>query len=172
MTEKNLFYMALAVLLFASTIRVQSLVAVKSAEQQDPFLATGFLGTVESSAESASGVFRVERQVFDPDAKVILAVGADSLPGQAGFDDNFNGVVDDRGEMGAVGSDDLCLAPWNAQYQDWADCGNDVVVISRGAFVPIQQSGHVNSNQETRFLLYGRSGEKSSRVWTRLVLPK
>jgi hypothetical protein len=46
-------------------------------------------------------------QSYDPQARVVVGVGADGEPGAAGVDDGNNGVVDDRDELGATRSDDL-----------------------------------------------------------------
>ena len=42
-------------------------------------------------------------------SEVILTSGQDRLPGRAGFDDDFDGVMDNASELGAFGSDDFCL---------------------------------------------------------------
>ena len=76
---------------------------------------------------------------FDDDAPVLLGVGDDGAPGIAGEDDNRNGVVDERREHGAVGSDDVCLAPQDAEYAKVQE-HPDTIVISRGAFVRCQES--------------------------------
>ena len=73
-------------------------------------------------------------------AEVLLGVGADGQPGIAGVDDNVNEVIDDRSEMGAVGSDDECLAPADVGYSDMKAHPNSLV-ISRGTFVPCEESG-------------------------------
>ncbi len=46
----------------------------------------------------------------------LMGVGPDGQPGQAGFDDNQNQVVDDVGEMGWPGSDDLRAWEFNVDY--------------------------------------------------------
>jgi hypothetical protein len=74
---------------------------------------------------------------FDPDAAIVLSVGPDRAPGRAEFDDNVDGVVDERREMGAVGSDDTCLAPSDEGYPAAID-DPDSIVISRGGFVPCE----------------------------------
>ena len=72
---------------------------------------------------------------FDGTAAVIIDAGPDGQPGRKNADDNANGVVDDPREIGAVGSDDRCLAPSDEGYAE-ALQGDATVVISRGAMVP------------------------------------
>ncbi|QDT09472.1 hypothetical protein [Planctomycetes bacterium K23_9] len=114
---------------------------------------------------------------FDPNAIVLLAPGPDELPGQAELDDDFDGVIDNRAEMGAVGSDDVCLAPWNPGYQAAADRG-DAVEISRGAFVddgPVSV-GKAAANgvslspgqSDHRRLLI--TGTTRGRTWSRMIM--
>ena len=46
------------------------------------------------------------RQTYQPNALVVVDVGADGEPGAAGVDDANNGVIDDADETGATGTDD------------------------------------------------------------------
>ena len=71
---------------------------------------------------------------FDADAAIVLSVGADGQPGRRNQDDNRNGVVDDSGEIGAVGSDDRCAGPLDEGY-DAMSADPHSIVISRGGFV-------------------------------------
>ncbi|MDM4016557.1 hypothetical protein [Roseiconus lacunae] len=71
---------------------------------------------------------------FDADAAILLTSGADGLPGRGGEDDNLNGIIDDRSEMGAVPSDDRCLSPADPGYSGAAD-RDETMVISRGTYV-------------------------------------
>lgn len=86
---------------------------------------------------------------FSADAPVVLGTGPDGAPGRATVDDNLNGRIDERTEIGAVGSDDACLSPsdfgYTATLRD-----PDSFLISRGTFVPC----HVAS-QADRFLVDG-----------------
>ena len=75
-----------------------------------------------------------ERFEFSADAMVILGVGHDGQPGRAGVDDNGNGMLDDPSELGAVGSDDECLAPSDEGYDVTFNQPHSIV-ISRGAFI-------------------------------------
>ncbi len=74
---------------------------------------------------------------FDPDAQVLLGPGADLQPGIAAVDDDANLIVDDRSELGAIGSDDVCLGPADEGYRSLARDPMHLV-ISKGAFVPVQ----------------------------------
>ncbi|QDV82809.1 hypothetical protein [Planctomycetes bacterium TBK1r] len=76
----------------------------------------------------------VQPYCFADDVAVLLTVGKDGQPGQAEVDDNLNGVVDDRRETGAVGSDDECLGPADAGYHDALDRPG-TLSISKGGFV-------------------------------------
>ncbi len=66
---------------------------------------------------SQTGIDRVERQQFDDSAAVLSACGVDGQPGQAGQDDNLDGIADNAAELGAVRSDDQCVAPWESGYK-------------------------------------------------------
>lgn len=98
---------------------------------------------------SARGI-EVDRLVFDDSAAVLLTLGPDGKPGQADGDDNRDGVVDDAAEIGAVGSDDQCLAPWDREYAAARQQGGSVV-ISRGTFRRSEDDD--DPGREFRFLL-------------------
>ncbi|MGB7328527.1 MAG: hypothetical protein WBD31_26860 [Rubripirellula sp.] len=110
---------------------------------------------------------QIEKQTFDPNALVLITPGPDRLPGQAGKDDDLNGVVDNVGEMGAVGSDDLCLAPWNDGYDDAAE-QPDSITIGRGAYVPagsvtpaeVREWENGDRPDGVRYLIMTRTGNK------------
>ncbi|QDV43328.1 hypothetical protein Enr13x_31830 [Stieleria neptunia] len=72
---------------------------------------------------------------FADDVAILLTVGRDGQPGQADYDDNLDGIVDDRRETGAVGSDDECLGPADSGYQAALDLPG-TLAISKGGFVP------------------------------------
>ncbi len=113
---------------------------------------------------SAAGVRRVDRLRFDGAAAVVLTCGVDRKPGQADRDDNFDQIVDDSRELGAVGSDDQCVAPWEPEYAA-AVQQPGTSTISTGAFV---SNGNEPDEHETRFVLSGPSGDDS---WSWLVIP-
>ena len=104
------------------------LAAIASLLNNDP-------NAVSRVPELVDGIESVQIQVFDPNVPVLLGPGKDGAPGRLGFDDNFNGDLDDQQEIGAVGSDDTCLAPWNKEYQPTLE-HDQAVTISRGTFVP------------------------------------
>ena len=76
-------------------------------------------------------------QQFDPSARVRLLPGLDGQPGTAEFDDNFNGVIDDAGELGATFSDDLCIVEAS---QEPASQLEPSIVLQRGAYVAADKS--------------------------------
>ncbi|MCO8123650.1 hypothetical protein NHH03_18030 [Stieleria sp. TO1_6] len=83
---------------------------------------------------ATQGIRQLQRFVFDPEAAVYLGVGDDGAPGQAGLDDNANGIPDDPSEIGAVGSDDTCVSPADDHYLA-VQQSSQSVVVSRGAWV-------------------------------------
>jgi hypothetical protein len=124
-----------------------------------------------SAADRLAAASSIQRHVFDADAAVLLVPGDDGLPGQAGRDDDFDGVIDNQSEMGAVGSDDLCLAPWNHGYQVALQSGQ-AVVISRGTFVgdgytSPKQAASFQADAATRLLIQGRDGDQA---WSRMMI--
>ena len=99
---------------------------------------------------------------FDPDAAIVLDVGVDGQPGRAGVDDNFNGLVDDALELGAVGGDDRILTPLDPAYSV-ALAADSTRVMGRGAFVPRAESDDIddaNSREVRTAEIAGRT-----RVW-------
>ncbi|MCS7468363.1 hypothetical protein NZK35_17055 [Stieleria sp. ICT_E10.1] len=74
---------------------------------------------------------------FADDVPILLTAGHDGLPGKADVDDNLDGIVDDRRETGAVGSDDECLGPADEGYQAALDFPG-TLSISKGGFVPCE----------------------------------
>ncbi|MDV6033549.1 MAG: hypothetical protein F9B45_26355 [Phycisphaera sp. RhM] len=82
----------------------------------------------------SEGGDQVQPYCFADDVAVLLTIGQDGQPGQAEVDDNLNGVVDDRRETGAVGSDDECLGPADSGYQVALDTPG-TLAISKGGFV-------------------------------------
>ncbi|MCC9601487.1 hypothetical protein LOC67_13100 [Stieleria sp. JC731] len=71
---------------------------------------------------------------FDSKAAVLLTSGEDGFPGRAFEDDDLDGEIDDRSEMGAVPSDDRCLSPADVGYAE-ASQRPETMVVSRGAYV-------------------------------------
>ncbi|TWU38934.1 hypothetical protein Q31b_40120 [Novipirellula aureliae] len=87
--------------------------------------------------ENARSLTPLDREncFFDPDAEVLLFAGKDRLPGRAGIDDDFNGIVDDLSELGAIYGDDICLTPADANYKSIREGSLPWRVISVGAWV-------------------------------------
>ena len=96
----------------------------------------------------ALGIEESEPYCFSADAAIILGVGADGQPGRAGFDDNLDGTIDDPREIGAVGSDDRCLAPADSGYDEMLSAPG-TITISRGSVVPCE-SGAMPERYLTR----------------------
>ncbi len=82
-----------------------------------------------------SNVVQVVDQSFDPTAVVVIRPGADHQPGRAGTDDNRNGIVDDRLELGATHSDDVCQVVSAETFQSIP--ADQVMLMQRGAFVTL-----------------------------------
>jgi len=76
-----------------------------------------------------------ENWSFDPNAEVLLFAGDDRRPGRAGIDDDFNGIVDDVSELGAIYGDDACLTPVDGNYNAIREGNVPWRVISIGAWV-------------------------------------
>ncbi|MCC9642335.1 hypothetical protein LOC71_08615 [Rhodopirellula sp. JC740] len=76
---------------------------------------------------------RTSVQRFDPEAEVWIVPGKDGQPGWAGWDDDQNGTVDDRSELGAAWSDDHCVTPLSPDFP--AIPRERSRIINRGTFV-------------------------------------
>jgi hypothetical protein len=111
------------------------------------------------------GLHSVEPFVFDPTAAVLLCPGVDARPGIADVDDDADGVVDNASELGAMYSDDVCLAPSDDGYEQ-ALQSEPCKVISRGAYVA-QEANESLDERPSRLVL---SGECDGRRWERLVV--
>jgi len=104
------------------------------------------------------GVTRIEYQRFDPHALLVATPGADRRPGRAGADDNFNGRIDDRAELGATYSDDLCLV---VSADALAELPADsVMILQRGAYAA------TNAHDWQRAVVVG---SKEGRPWSMVV---
>lgn len=93
---------------------------------------------------------------YDDLALVVIDVGADGAPGQAGVDDAGNGVTDDRDELGATKSDDLCHVVFGADAKrtTFDTNNNPRLTLVKGAFRPIQPGeGLQNEENVRRFFL-------------------
>lgn len=111
----NRFWIVTAALVVAALVRLTGVDPAVLPNQELADAMGGLVDRGDVSLADLAGVANVDRADvlrFDSDAIVYLAPGVDGQPGQAGKDDDFDGVADNAGEMGAVGSDDQCLAPW------------------------------------------------------------
>lgn len=114
----------------------------------------------KTASEMLPGMsWQLESQWFDPDAEVLIGVGPDGQPGRLNVDDENNGVVDNVGEMGAVGSDDECAGPLHKNYTQ-IQYDPRSIVVGRGAFRNMEPS-EPNDSSPDRYLLIGElpSGE-------------
>jgi hypothetical protein len=120
--------------------------------------------------------------VFDPDALVIIDPGPDGLPGRANVDDGGNGVVDERSELGATGSDDVCRVVFGsdaASFKQQMD-NPPAVIAQRGAFRPLQNSAQEDriskspAGQDTRLLSrrHVRWVDQAGRIRERMEVVK
>ncbi|MEM9644212.1 MAG: hypothetical protein AAF989_04390 [Planctomycetota bacterium] len=104
---------------------------------------------LRSGTDSSSLVF-VSRLEFDPQAAALLWVGPDGMPGQRDLDDNFNGVVDDPTELGAVHSDDRLVTPVDQDYNVALGLKTSVP-ISHGCFVVAEEKNDVDVQELTHW---------------------
>jgi hypothetical protein len=91
-------------------------------------------------------VMHVEDRVFDPDMVVAIRPGPDQQPGVAGADDNRNGVIDDRWELGATHSDDQCVVILASQLESIP--ADQILILQRGANVGQQVDFQNATNPE------------------------
>tara|TARA_R110002049_G_scaffold2750_6_gene22049 strand:- start:1959 stop:2525 length:567 start_codon:yes stop_codon:yes gene_type:complete len=131
---------------------------------------------LQTPTAKALGVRRVTALVFDPQAVVLLCPGDDAAPGKARFDDDADGIVDNASELGAMYSDDRCLAPLDPGYDEALETPS-CKVISQGAYVASElvPGQHAHSDDHTahdhtspdhppRWLI---SGRLNGRDWER-----
>lgn len=130
----GLVFVALAVGVSARTWQLTHPVAASE------FAGLGRDAVLAECREAAHGAAEsVTPFCFQAEAPVVLGTGPDGQPGVAGEDDNFNGIIDERSEIGAVGSDDTCLAPADDGHRRSLEAP-DSLVLSRGAFVPCENA--------------------------------
>jgi len=150
------------IIIFAALLRLASLWS-DSISPLDPIPAIDQSILRNDSMLEELGVTGVEYQCFDPDAVVVVRPGLDSMPGVAGTDDNMNGIVDDRLELGATRSDDVCTVLTADQLNQIPR--DEVMVLQRGSFVPANESEIDGRNW--RAIVYGKSKEKNH--WSLVV---
>lgn len=165
----NRFWIVCVVLVFAALVRLAGVApaALPYGELADAI--GGLIDRGDVSLADLAGVANVDRADvlrFDSDAIVYLAPGVDGQPGQAGKDDDFDGVADNAGEMGAVGSDDQCLAPWSDDYTTVSNI-EKAVPISNGAFVVVPDA--VDSDASERFIVYANVADYQ---WAWMIIPR
>ena len=165
----NRFWIVCAALIFAAMVRLTGVApaALPNAELADAI--GGLIDRGDVSPTNLAGVANVDRTDalhFDPNAIVYLVPGIDGQPGQADKDDNFDGVVDNVGEMGAVGSDDQCLAPWSDNYTNVSTI-EKAVPISNGVFVVVPDA--VDSDASERFIVYANVADYQ---WAWMIIPR
>lgn len=125
-----------------------------------------FAARTAESYQLDAAITRIQYQRFDPQAVVVVSPGPDQLPGVAGTDDNMNGVVDDRLELGATRSDDICSVLSAEQLSRIPP--DNFMLLQTGAFVT-QQSDDSSSKSPQRAFLFGESD--GGQPWSVLVEP-
>jgi len=106
----------------------------------------------------------IRLSVWDENAIVYVVVGEDAGPGAAGVDDDGNAVVDDRGEMGATGTDDRVLTPGVVGYED-AEAGLVMAtVLSRGAMRKVVGDAVIQGPGQVRIDVIDDQNRLSSRI--------
>lgn len=109
------------------------------------------------------GVDRIELERFDPQALVVIRPGADGKPGTAGIDDNGDGIVDNRIELGATRSDDQCVV---VAAGDTVSTDPTRLVLQRGAFAPETSAAESDQPPRRRAIVIGHSDKEP---WSFLV---
>ncbi len=111
------------------------------------------------------GVNRIQFERFDPDALVLMRPGKDGQPGVAGVDDNGDGMTDNRSELGATRSDDVCVVvPQGAR----PPADEPTLVLQRGAFVSAAATPSPDSIYPQRAIVFGGTGQDA---WSFLLVP-
>ena len=109
------------------------------------------------------GVDRIEVERFDPQALGVIRPGADGVPGAGGIDDNGDGIVDNRIELGATRSDDQCVV---VPPGDHVATTQPRLVLQRGAFAPEIPALRSDHHPRRRAIVIGKSGKEA---WSFLV---
>lgn len=106
---------------------------------------------VGSTSVAIDGIFassiKMELQQYDPTAVVAILPGLDGQPGVAGVDDDGNGAVDDRSELGATHSDDRCETMSLTKSKSISP---KPLVLQRGAFVVVNSASELLADAEQR----------------------
>lgn len=112
--------------------------------------------TDESQADSGDAT--VSYQVFDETAAVVIVAGADGAPGVLGVDDDGNGEVDDRFELGASRSDDVCIV-LTADQLAQRSASELTLVLQYGAYVPASEDAVQKSASPSRKIVHDPAGK-------------
>ena len=117
-------------------------------------------GSINSSALDPRlvqlGVERIDVQRFDPNALVLILAGSDGQPGVAGVDDNGDTLVDNRIELGATRSDDVCVV---VKADDRPPADVPALLLQRGAFLPLDDSTKPQQRGRRRAIVIGQTGQ-------------
>ncbi len=84
--------------------------------------------------------------------------------GAVGVDDDGNGVVDDRLELGATGSDDRVLTPDDPGYDDAASGAVMAAMLSRGAMRKLTGNAVVQGPGQVRIDCLDQRNRMTSRI--------
>jgi hypothetical protein len=108
------------------------------------------------------GIDSIQFEQFQPQALVFMQPGPDGQPGEAGVDDNGNGIIDDKSELGATRTDDVLNVTAGQIESD-----RPTLVLQRGAFVPVSRQAALRGDQPWHAVVRGHS---SGETWS-FVLP-
>ncbi|TWU07651.1 hypothetical protein [Stieleria varia] len=112
---------------------------------------------------------RVDLLRYDATAPVVISVGADQQPGQKGINDDWrtgDTEIDNRKEIGATFSDDVCLGPLDDGYER-ALSDPRSLVVSYGTYT-LDSNALPASPETDRYLIHGRS--EQGKPWNQLVV--
>ncbi|QDT06020.1 hypothetical protein K227x_44270 [Rubripirellula lacrimiformis] len=113
----------------------------------------------------------VRTQRFDASAYVGVDAGADGLPGIAEVDDGANGIVDDRVELGATGSDDRLRVITSDQYL--LDPDVLPLVLQRGAWVDVDSTSTTDPKSTRQFFRRAADADDgTTEVWESMKHPR
>ena len=113
------------------------------------------------AAEHAAGL---RLSVWDPQAAVFVSAGKDGQPGMADVDDDGNGAIDDRLELGATGSDDPVLTPEHPEYASARSGRVPALLLSRGAMRPVEDGAVIQGPAQVRIDRISPQGQLTSRI--------
>ncbi len=150
------------VILIAAALRL-ALVVANTIAPLSPLPVVDLRGDPAESELAELGVTDIVHQQFDPAAVVAVQAGPDAMPGVAGADDNSNGVIDDRLELGATRSDDVCSVLTKSQLDNLPS--DQIMVLDHGAFVPLGDQGM--KPETVRAIVFGT--DPNGKHWSVVV---